>query len=118
MKTMTSRSVRFAFVTFLMAMTTFAAVESAVGARGEDAGKVAEGLSTCGSESQPCRLPTLAVEAKAAEPAPVQLAEGLAECGTQDQPCRLEAVQVNAQAQGGLLASTERTVGMTLRVRS
>lgn len=110
------RSVRYAFMMFLLALTTFAVVESAVGAGADTAG-----LSSCGTADQPCMLDAVAVTvpARAAEPVQVAAAdEGLAACGTQAQPCRLEPVQVTAEASAGRLASAERHLGMTLRVKS
>jgi hypothetical protein len=43
--------------------------------------------------------------------------EGLSACG-EAAPCVLPVVEVRAEASTGRLASTERAVGMTLRVRS
>lgn len=121
MTTTTLRSVRYAFVMFLLALTAFTVAESAVGAR--SAAAPAEGLTTCGTVEQPCTLETVSVTVAVPEAAPAatQLAaedEGLTACGSEDQPCRLEAVEVTAPASTGRLASTERTMGMTLRVRS
>jgi hypothetical protein len=116
MTTITLRSVRYAFVMFLSALTLFAVVESAV--RGRAAATVAEGLSTCGTVDQPCALEPVAVVATAAAPARARLAEGLSACGTQAQPCRLETVEVTAERSTSRLASAERAVGMTLRVKS
>lgn len=109
------RSVRYAFLMFLLALTTFAVAESAVGGtRARTAG-----LSACGSLEQPCRLEAVAVRVPARTPAAALAArEGLAECGSEARPCRLEAVEVNASATSGRLASAERNLGMTLRVRS
>lgn len=117
MTTIPLRSVRFAFLMSLLVLTVFAVVESAV--RGPAAAAVAEGLSTCGSMDAPCALETVAVSVSAPEAAPEQVAaaEGLSECGTKAEPCRLEAVEVSAPAPTRL-ASAERAVGMTLRVRS
>lgn len=119
MKTFSLRSVRYGFVMFLLALTAFTAVESAVGGRAARVAPADEGLSGCGTMDQPCTLETVAVSVKA-QPAPatVQLAEGLTECGSEAQPCLLETVEVAAEASSGRLASTERAVGMTLRVRS
>jgi hypothetical protein len=112
------RTVRFAFMMFLLALTAFAVVESAVGG---PVPTVAEGLSTCGTADAPCALEAVAVSVAipAAETAPVQVAagEGLSACGTEAEPCRLDAVEVNAPATTRL-ASVEHAVGMTLRVRS
>ncbi|HYW12484.1 MAG TPA: hypothetical protein VE871_11005 [Longimicrobium sp.] len=110
------RTVRFAFMLFLLALTAFAVVESAVGG---PAPTVAEGLSTCGTADAPCALETVAVTIPAAESAPLQVAagEGLSACGTEAEPCRLDAVEVNAPA-AARLASVEHALGMTLRVRS
>jgi hypothetical protein len=111
------RSVRYAFILFLLALTTFAVVESAVGG---NAPRVATGLSECGTIEQPCLLQAVAVSVPARAPAPAPLAadEGLAACGSEARPCVLETVEVNAGASAGRLASVERAVGMTLRVRS
>ena len=119
MKTISSRSVRYAYVMFLLALVTFAALESVLG-RPAAAASLDEGLSTCGTVDQPCALETLTVAVDAPEPAPApaQLAEGLSECGSQAEPCALEPVRVSVDHSGGLLASTERHVGMTLRVKS
>jgi hypothetical protein len=118
MKTISLRSVRYAFLMFLLTLTAFAVVESAVG--GPAARTVAEGLSTCGTMEQPCTLETVAVSVPAPAPARARFAadEGLSACGTQAQPCLLEAVEVTARASGNRLASTEHAVGMTLRVKS
>ena len=117
MTTISPRSVRSAFLMFLLALTTFAVVGSAVG---RSAPAVAEGLSTCGTADQPCALETLAVSVSAPEAAPEQLSagEGLSGCGSRAQPCRLDAVEVTADASPARLASVEHAVGMTLRVRS
>lgn len=118
MKTITLRSVRYAFAMFALALTLFTVAESAMGSRARAAAS-AEGLSTCGTVDQPCTLETVAVEVKAAPaPATAQLAEGLTACGTESAPCRLETVQVQAERSSGRLASTERSLGMTLRLRS
>ena len=119
MKTITLRSVRYVFAMFLLALTAFTVVESAVGGRAAKAAPVAEGLSSCGTADQPCTLETVAVDVKA-QPAPASahLAEGLTTCGTEAQPCRLETVEIQAPRASSRLASTERAVGMTLRVRS
>jgi hypothetical protein len=117
MTTMTLRSVRYAFVMCMTALTLFAVVESVVGGRAR-AASAAEGLSTCGTIDQPCALEPVAVSVDAPEPARVHLAEGLTECGTEAQPCRLETVEVTAERSSSRLASTERAVGMTLRVKS
>lgn len=113
------RSVRYAFMMFLLALTTFAVAESAVGGRAR-AGTAAAGLSTCGTAEEPCLLAPVAVSVPARTPAGAQLAahDGLAACGSEAQPCRLEAVEVKASAASSRLASAERAVGMTLRVRS
>jgi hypothetical protein len=118
MTTISLRSVRYAFMMFLLAMTAFAVVESAVS--GPAAGTVAEGLSTCGTIEQPCTLETVAVSVPAPAPARAHFAarEGLSACGTEAEPCRLDAVEVTARASTGRLASTEHAVGMTLRVKS
>jgi hypothetical protein len=117
MKTMTLRTARYAFVGFLSALTVFTVVESAVGGATESA-RVAEGLSTCGTEAAPCQLETLDVTVAAAPAPAVQLAEGLSSCGSEAEPCQLDAVQVTAEPSTTHLASAQRAVGMTLRVKS
>lgn len=119
MKSISMRSVRYAYVMFLVALAAFAVLESAVG-RPAAAAPVADGLSACGTIEQPCTLETLTVAATAEPRAPAraQLAEGLTACGSEAQPCRLEAVQVTAQRTDSRFAAAERSVGMTLRVRS
>jgi hypothetical protein len=118
MTTITLRSVRYTFVMLMSALTLFAVVESAVGGHPARTAPVAEGLSTCGTADRPCVLAPVAVVATAAAPARAQLAEGLSACGTQAQPCLLETVEVTAERSASRLASAERAVGMTLRVKS
>lgn len=120
MTTISTRSVRYAFLTLLTGLTVFAVVESAVGGTSARAGTLAEGLSTCGTMDQPCTLEPVAVSVPAPAPARVHLAadEGLSGCGTEAQPCRLETVEVKASGSTSRLAAAERSVGMTLRVRS
>jgi hypothetical protein len=114
------RSVRFAFVTLLLGLTVFTVAESALGR--DTAQAKAEGLSTCGTQEQPCALkPVAAVALPAAEsPAPAMLAanEGLAACGSEARPCLLPTV--TAEAPGGTprLASAERLPRMMVRVGS
>ena len=119
MKTISSRTVRYVYVMFLSVLAAFALLESAVG-RPAAAASVAEGLSTCGTVQQPCTLETLTVAAAAQPQAPAraQLAEGLSACGSEAQPCPLAPVQVTAERSTRRLAAAERSVGMTLRVRS
>jgi hypothetical protein len=120
MKTMTLRTARYAFVSMMTALTVFTVAESVVGGKAE-AARVAEGLSTCGSEAHPCVLETLAVSVDAPSPAPaaVQVAEGLSECGSEAAPCQLETLRVTAEPSNGHLASADRrSLGMTLRVKS
>lgn len=113
------RSVRFAFVTLLLGLTAYTVLESVVGGSRTAVAQAAEGLSTCGSEAQPCVLEPLAVVAQPAPAGPaVQLADGLTACGTEETPCVLDAVSVEAERADARLASTERAVGMTMRVRS
>jgi hypothetical protein len=113
------RSVRFAFVTLLLGLTAYTVLESFAGGSRTAVAQAAEGLSTCGSEARPCVLETLAVVAEPAPAGPsVQLAEGLTACGTEETPCVLQPVSVEAERANARLASTERTVGMTMRVRS
>lgn len=120
MTTITPRSVRHAFLMFLMALTVFAVAESVAGGPAAASGDVAEGLSTCGTFDAPCTLEAVAVTVPARAPAAPRLAatEGLSACGTEAQPCRLDAVEVTAEAASSRLASLEKAVGMTLRVRS
>jgi hypothetical protein len=118
MKTMTLRTARYAFVSMMTALTVFTVAESVVGGKAE-AARVAEGLSTCGSQAQPCVLETLAVSVDAPAPAAVQVAEGLSECGSEAAPCQLETLRVIAEPPNGHLASADRrSLGMTLRVKS
>jgi len=120
MKTMTLRTARYAFVSFLTALTVFTVAESVVSGSAE-AERVAEGLSTCGTQESPCQLETLAisVDAPQAQALPVQVAEGLSECGSAARPCVMEPLQVTVDAASGHLASAERSsLGMTLRVKS
>lgn len=113
------RSVRFAFVTLLLGLTVYTGFETALGGGHTAVAQAAEGLSTCGTEAQPCTLEPVAVVAEPAPAGPsVQLAEGLTTCGTEATPCVLEPVAVQAERESVRLASSERTVGMTLRVRS
>ncbi|HEX6909095.1 MAG TPA: hypothetical protein VF142_01795 [Longimicrobium sp.] len=118
MTTISLRSVRYTFVTLMTALTLFAVAESVVGGRAAKAAAAGEGLSTCGTMDQPCALEPVAVAVAATAPARPRLAEGLTACGTQAQPCRLETVEVAAEATTGRLASTERSMGMALRVKS
>lgn len=114
------RSVRFAFVTLLLGLTVYAVIESALGAGGATIAAQApdEGLATCGTVEQPCTLPVLDVVAQPA-PARSQLAaEGLPSCGTEAQPCQLEPFAIQAERESAHLASAERNLGMTMRVRS
>ena len=46
------------------------------------------------------------------------LTAGLAACGTEETPCVLETVSVQPERADARLASVERAVGMTMRVRS
>jgi hypothetical protein len=114
------RSVRFAFVTLLLGLTAYTVLEAALGGgRTTIAAQPAgDGLSTCGSAEQPCRLETLDVVAQAAPASTLLAAEGMPSCGTEAQPCQLEPVAVEAQRESVHLAATERNVGMTMRVRS
>lgn len=118
MTTLTLRSVRYAFVMFLTALTVFAVVESAVGGDAAKTAAVAEGLSTCGTVHKPCALEPVSVAVTAPASAPAPLAEGLSACGSRTQPCRLQAVEVAARPSTRHLASVEHAVGMTLRVKS
>ena len=114
------RSVRFAFVTLLLALTAYTVLESALGGGATTIAAQAadEGLPSCGTAEQPCTLPVLDVVAQPA-PARQQLAaEGLPSCGTEEQPCQLEPFAIEAERESAHLASTERSVGMTMRVRS
>jgi hypothetical protein len=119
MKTISSRSVRYAYVMFLLTLVAFAGLESLVG-RPAAAASLDEGLSSCGTVEQPCTLPALTVAATAQEPAPApaRLAEGLTECGSQAEPCALEPVRVTVERATSRLAAAERHMGMSLRVKS
>lgn len=115
------RSVRFAFVTLLLALTVYTVLESALGGGRTVVAQAAdEGLVTCGTAEQPCTLAPFAIVAQPAPAsAPVQLAaEGMPSCGTEAQPCKLQPFAIEAERQSVHLAATERTVGMTMRVRS
>ncbi len=115
------RSVRFAFVTLLLGLTAYTVIESALGGGRTAVAQAAEGLSTCGSEAQPCALEPFAIVAvqPAPTPARVQLAaEGMTACGTEAEPCLLAPVVAEAESETTRLASVERAVGMRMRVRS
>lgn len=103
------RSVRFAFVTLLLGLTTYTVIESTLGGRQAGAQAAAEGLSTCGTEEQPCALEAVAVVAEAAPAAsvPATADEGLASCGSQAHPCVLEPVAVEAERRTERLASAD-----------
>lgn len=124
MTTISLRSVRYAFTMFLLALTLFAVAESAFGGRADRADAVAAAAPAtdgCGTAEQPCVLETLTVVAAAATAdLPVQVAatDASAGCGTEAVPCRLPVLEVRAEPSAGHLASAERAVGMTLRVRS
>lgn len=115
------RSVRFAFVTLLLGLTVYAVIESALGGRRVVAqGAAEEGLSTCGTEAQPCALEAVSVVVEPAPAGRVRFAadEGLAACGRETQPCMLEPVSVEAERQTGRLASAQRVAKMTVRAKS
>ncbi|MBW3572695.1 MAG: hypothetical protein KY467_16490 [Gemmatimonadetes bacterium] len=118
------RSVRFAFVTLLLGLTVYTVIESALGARFAGAQAAADGLSTCGTQEQPCTLAAIAVvvEARSAARTLVAAEEGLAACGTQAQPCLLEpvAVEARADAEGetARLASTAPRARTTMHAGS
>ena len=119
MTTISLRSARSAFILFLVALTAFTVVESAVGARPATAAADAEGLSACGTVEQPCQLEAVAVIVPARAPRVLLAAqEGLSACGTENEPCVLEAVEVTAEASGSRLASLEHAARMALRVGS
>jgi hypothetical protein len=115
------RSVRFAFVTLLLGLTLFTVAESALGS-GRTGARVAEGLSTCGTQEQPCALDPVAVvvQPAAASPASVMFArrEGLAACGSEEQPCVLPSVSVDAKRGAARLASADRLPRMMVRAGS
>ena len=119
------RSVRFAFVTLLLGLTAYTVIESAVGGRHAGAQAAAEGLSTCGTQEQPCTLDAVAVVVEARAPARTVVAaadEGLTACGTRAQPCLLApvAVEASADAEGetARLASTGHAARMTMHAGS
>jgi hypothetical protein len=127
MTTISLRSVRYAFTMFLLALTLFAVAESAVGGRADRAATVAEAAAaaaapvSCGTAEEPCLLEAVTVVAAAAtadQPVQVAATDASAGCGTEAAPCRLPVLEVRAEASAGHLASAERAVGMTLRVRS
>ena len=123
MTTISLRSVRYAFTMFLLALTLFAVAESAVGGRADRAATVAEAAAPegCGTAEQPCVLEPVTVMAAAAtadQPVQVAVTDASAGCGTEAAPCRLPVLEVRAEESAGHLASAERAVGMTLRVRS
>ena len=119
MTTSILRNVRFAFVTLLLGLTVYTVAESAVGGRGIVAQGPSEGLSTCGTEAQPCTLDPIAIVAEAA-PSRVLFAadEGLTACGSQEQPCVLAPVQVEGTRETARLASAERLPRMMVRAGS
>jgi hypothetical protein len=113
------RSVRFAFVTLLLGLTMFTVAESALGGSRAGAQAVAEGLSTCGTQEQPCALEPVAV---VVEPAPSAVTfaadEGLTACGSEAQPCVLAPVAVEAERETARLASADRLPRMMVRAGS
>jgi hypothetical protein len=117
MTTSILRSVRFSFVTLLLGLTVYTVGESAVGARRASAQASAEGLSTCGTEANPCALDAVAVVARVAPGPRVQFAasEGLTVCGSEEQPCVLAPLAVQAKREATRLASAERMPRMTMR---
>lgn len=119
MTSITLRSVRFAFVTLLLGLTTFTVAESAMADRQASAEAAAEGLSTCGTQEQPCALEMVGV---VAAPAPNSVSfaanEGLAACGSEEQPCVLAPIAVEAEREPARLASTSRIARMMVRVGS
>lgn len=115
----TLRSVRFAFVTLLLGLTMFTVAESAFGGNHAGTQATSEGLSSCGSEEQPCALEPVAVVVAPA-PASVSFAanEGLAACGSQAEPCVLAPIAVEAEREPARLASADRLPRMMLRAGS
>ncbi|HEX6371740.1 MAG TPA: hypothetical protein VF006_22655 [Longimicrobium sp.] len=113
------RSVRSAFVTLLLGLTVYTLAESALGGRLAGSQASAEGLSSCGTEEQPCALQPVSV---VVEPAPgaVMLAadQGLAGCGSEEAPCVLAPVSVQAERETARLASAERLPRMMVRAGS
>lgn len=114
------RSARFSFVTLLMGLTVYTVIESALGGTPTAVANTAEGLSTCGTETQPCALESVTVAVAQPAPARAQLAaEGLEACGSEAEPCVLAPIAVEAErGTTATLASTERALGMRMRVRS
>jgi hypothetical protein len=119
MTSITLRSVRFAFVTLLLGLTMFTVAESAIGGSHASAQAANEGLSSCGSQEQPCTLEPVAVVVAPA-PASVSFAanEGLAECGSEAEPCVLAPIAVEAERAPTRLASADRLPRMMLRAGS
>ncbi len=113
------RSVRFSFVTLLLGLTVYTVAESALGGSRADAQAAAEGLSTCGTEEQPCALEPVSVVAEP-EPNGVMFAadEGLTACGSETEPCMLAPVAVEAERGTARLASAERLPRMMVRAGS
>lgn len=113
------RSVRFSFVTLLLGLTVYTVAESALGGSRADAQASAEGLSSCGTEEQPCALEPVSVVAER-EPNPVMFAadEGLTACGSEAEPCMLAPVAVEAERATARLASAERLPRMMVRAGS
>lgn len=56
------RSVRFAFVSLLLALTVYTVLESALGGGRTAVAQAADGLATCGSTEHPCLLQPVAAE--------------------------------------------------------
>jgi hypothetical protein len=110
-------SVRFAFVTLLLGLTVYTVAESALGGGHASAQAADEGLSTCGTQDQPCALDAVAVVVKTAPAPRVQLAraEGLIACGSEAQPCVLAPVAVRAKREATRLASSDRMPRMMVR---
>ncbi|HEX2209056.1 MAG TPA: hypothetical protein VHG93_15360 [Longimicrobium sp.] len=113
------RSVRFAFVTLLLGLTAYTAIESALGGHRVVA-QDDEGLSTCGTAAQPCALETVAVVAEAADPVQLAANEGLSACGTAEEPCLLAPVSVNVPARetARMVSNTDRVPPVTVRAKS
>jgi hypothetical protein len=112
------RSVRFAFVSLLLALTVYTVLESALGGGRTAVAQAAEGLATCGSAEHPCLLEPVA--AVAARPAAkrMQLAEGLPTCGSESAPCVMAPLSIEVEPAEARLATSPPALGMTMRVRS
>lgn len=72
MTTVNPRKLRALFLTLMMLLAAFVAVESALTPAAE--ARVAEGLSACGTEASPCLLETIEVEIEGSSEASPRMA--------------------------------------------